>query len=226
MGLDTWADASEIAIASGSACAALATAFAATYGFKLWKSTDALAKQTETANKIAAEASWLDVHERLRPTFTALAKDLGNGQASLEIEFVGPDALERLDEMSISLRDDIPHREEEDIPGTTIQQRKTWLWSLWKFKPSHHDPNGGRHSDSETNVRLRETYAYDLVVTNDPRPGADHQKEWERLFDQAETRIEITSVLHTEGDQPDHMWKTPVTVEWNRQPRYRPVFNR
>jgi hypothetical protein len=207
--IDFWGDAAQVCTAVGGLLAGVATVGVAIYGARLWKATHRLAEQTKAANELSADAAWLDVHEKLRPTFSATAtQDPAGDRGQLTVSLTGPDSLEQLDEMSIEIRNDTPlRRHGEPWPAVSSVERPARLWSRWRFEAA---PDTGRSSDLETEIKRDETYRWDLAPTDDPRPGHSGRDQWHKDV-APDLKITITSVLHRPGGR-GHMWTAPYTV--------------
>ena len=186
-----------------------------------------LIQATESATRVAEEAAWLTAHELLRPRFevTSGVSDGGTGDPYLIVRLVGPDALERLDEMHVSVLDNEAEHNRPEIAGTTIQERRNWLWSGFRFATMSGDPQmviaddlSGRNAKPQVDgITRADMTVYALAVNEDPRPSAlRHNPEWREAVSQTRLKIVITSLLRRHGTR-DHMWTSYAEVmlsEW------------
>lgn len=126
----SWAE----ALSAGSAFLSLITASIALAISR--KATEAARQSGRAADAVAAiEAQrW---HHEMTPRFTITATPVGPGtdQASLLLTFDGPPALERLDEVQISIRDDGYDHGADRPGGPSAQELAQQVWGPYPFRP-------------------------------------------------------------------------------------------
>jgi hypothetical protein len=126
------------------------------------------------------------------------ARDPDGHQAELMLELTGPMALDRLDQVTVRIRDDQPR---QPTPGS-LQQEEHWeevIWGRYRIRPGLRDtdPNGRAHGP----FRLPKNEPYPIPLGQSIAPP--WQTDWQSWRDQyrgAPVRLEITCVR--DGYQP------------------------
>ncbi len=127
---------------------ALATAGGVIYSRRSAKAADKSAEAAEKAADAAAVTARLDVdrrHSELTPQLRIICESAGGpGGMRMIIALTGPPELERLDELTVTIRDDHPWRAQGSPPagGPTAEQLARQIWGLWRFTP-HTGPGAG-----------------------------------------------------------------------------------
>lgn len=131
-------------------------------------------------------------HDDLTPELVIRCQEQGDGQAGLTVQLAGPAGLDRLDEVTIAIRNDRPGR---DSPGPgsqlTAEQLAGVIWGPYRFSlgQDHTAPPG-------------RTYGPVPLPKNEPLPVAlerafppswhgDPQR-WRAQYDDAPVRLQVT----------------------------------
>ncbi len=149
-------------------------------------------------------------HADLTPQFEVTARASGDATAVLRVELVGPPGLDRLDQVAVSIRDDIRGRAPVTAGGPTAEQIAAQVWGPYRFAAGADgaDPRG------------RAVASFDLLL-GDWRPlalertlppmwtasssGGGHR--WRQQYDGKPVRITVH--CRREGHGP---WTVPLEI--------------
>jgi hypothetical protein len=110
----------------------VATIVAAGAAVGSWR---AATKANEAATTIAAIEQDRQ-HAELTPRFRITCQASGGDRAELRVELEGPDGLDRLDEVSVTIRDDRHNRSPSPIAGgPSAEEIGQVIWGPYRFVP-------------------------------------------------------------------------------------------
>ncbi|MGW5669826.1 hypothetical protein [Micromonospora sp. NPDC003776] len=114
---------------------AVATLAGAGAGYLAWRAARSASEAAHTSARVAADSERDRRWAALLPQFTytcVAAKD--NMRAELRIRLDGPYTLERLDRVTVSIRDDRPDRGRHLVAGgLTAEQIANQVWGPYRF---------------------------------------------------------------------------------------------
>lgn len=152
-------------------------------------------------------------HDELTPELaasSAAAPGAGNSHPDLIIELTGPAGLDRLDEVTVRIRDDRPDRMPSVTSGLTQEQISGVIWGPYRLNPAAQetDPAGRVHGPFR-------------LLKNEPRP-VPLEKTWPpswttpnvwREYTGKPVRVEIT--CRRDGHEP---WVIKREVRFKADP--------
>jgi len=137
-------------------------------------------------------------HDELTPEIAVTCEErAGTRVADMTLELTGPDGLDRLDEVTACIRDDIPDRKPSPGSQLTQDQVSEVIWGPYRFNPGQRGT--GRHGRCHGPFSLprREPYPVSLEQSIAPSwtgPG------WRTQYEDKPVRLEIT--CRREGHAP------------------------
>jgi hypothetical protein len=144
-------------------------------------------------------------HDRLTPELKFTCSRHGSEGADITVELAGPAGLDRLDEVTVRVRDDIPDR--KPTPGTSLTQKQISevIWGPYRIRLGLRDTdqNGRAHGP----FLLPKNEPYPLPMEHSIAPswaGAD----WHGQYVGTPIRLEFT--CKRAGDEP---WVIPIELE-------------
>ncbi len=185
---------------------AVAASVAAVAGIGSWRAGNRAAALT----RIEEERR----HAELTPQFKLELRDPSMIRTQLIISFEGPAALEQLDSIEMTIRDDMPSRAEFTAGhGVSTGEIKKQIWGPLRFV---HGVNGGSQ-DGRTvepfSLPVGESRPFSVEPTLAPR-WID-PKHWEDKYDG--TPLRLTLECKREGFKP---WSVKVEVPLDTTPQF------
>lgn len=187
---------------------AVAASVAAVAGIGSWRAGNRAAALT----KIEQERR----HAELAPQFKLELKDPGMTRTMLTVSLEGPAALDHLDSIELTIRDDMPDRAELTAGhGVSAEEIRRQIWGPLRFV---HGVDGGSQDGRTVGpfslpVGESRPFAVDATVTphwqRNPQTWRD---QWEGA------RMRLTLVCRRDGFEP---WTVKAEVPLNPSPRYR-----
>jgi hypothetical protein len=205
-----------ISVASAGAAAASAVAACGA-----WRAAFTAGRATEALTAIEAERRWQELMPTFITTFTPLNS---TGPAiHLDIELVGPLALQRVDSLTVRVRDDRPGRDQVGAArprdAAALEQLKAQVWGPYRFTPhvgpdGHHRADGnGRQVDVGAPLEVGEGLRFQLEPTRPPAwmhaDGVDAGKAEEEWSQMVGSDIRLTITAQARGLQP---WVVPIEI--------------
>ncbi|MFB7982476.1 hypothetical protein [Streptomyces vinaceus] len=136
-------------------------------------------------------------HRELTPEMTVqiVVHDRGEPQRRLKIHWLGPAALQHLDSVNISIRDDW---DRTTVPvlgdGRNVEERDRTIWGPLRFPPRIDNADElGRHLGSFP-MELHDTREFQLEGSFRPSwyEGAEGEERWQRQYSRSPLRLWIT----------------------------------
>jgi hypothetical protein len=159
------------------------------------------------------------LHHDLTPDLQISCKfPQSSDMATAELELTGPKGLDRLDEVTVRIRDDRP--DPSANPGTSLtpEQVSAVIWGPFRLNPGVRDTDGLGREHGPFPLPRNEPYKLSLEQSMVPSWWID-PGEWRRQYESAPLRLQLT--CRREGYEP---W----TVLWEGHPsrgmrvRYKP----
>jgi hypothetical protein len=148
-------------------------------------------------------------HAELTPQFDITCRATSDVLAELRVAFVGPAGLNRLDEVIVSIRDDIRGRAPVTPGGPTAEQIAGQIWGPYKFRPGVDgaDPHG--RSTAPVQMLLGDWRPYALEWTLPPMwmTSGNAGEQWWQQYIATPVRLTVTCVR--DGREP---WTVPREV--------------
>lgn len=162
-----------------------------------------------TANRTSIQLANIEIarrHSELIPQFRATAHETSTA-AWLTLELVGPAALDRLDEMSLEIRDDRAERLDaahDLVPGDPLHSQ---IWGAYRFTPAVDGASAdGRVVPPTAALLLGDSRRFQLERT--VPPNGFTSPSWHNEYPSDSFRLSITS--RSAGNAP---WTVPITVK-------------
>jgi len=123
------------------------------------------------------------------------------------LELTAPDSLDRLDEVTVRIRDDQPDRQPRPGSQLTQEQITAVIWGPYRLRPAmeNTDPDGRQHGP----FRLPKGEPYPVQLEPSVAPSWAGPN-WRNQYDGTPIRLEI--VCRREGYEP---WVIPAEVKQN-----------
>jgi hypothetical protein len=193
-----------------SAVAAIASSVTGVFA---WRATRSAKDAAQTSAQVAQEAEQYRRWDRLTPelSFTLTTQDT---RGELRIRVDGPYVLERLDRVTVTIRDDRPDRGRWLLAGgPTAEQISAQVWGPYRL--NQHVENVDRHGRTvvfPNGVTVGEEVVCAMEATSAPpwNPDSDH---WSALFHDGPIRIMVE--CERAGFAP---WRIPAEVQQPSSP--------
>lgn len=144
-------------------------------------------------------------HEELVPKFHVVAKELSNGQVRLSVKLIGPAALEKIDDLTVTIRNDSVERRSDYAGSPTQGEMDAQLWSKYRLSPgiSGADERGRTAGPIELLLGNESYYQLEPSIA----PAWVTPEAWGLMFRGAPLRIALKS---RRGQEP--YWTVPLEV--------------
>lgn len=183
-----------------------------------WRSSRSAA-QSATAAATTAELDLQRRHVELAPRFRATCRPYNPGSETLllQLSLSEPHELERLDELTVTIRDDHPWRGQAVRGGgPSAEQIAKQIWGPYRFIPGtgpEADPGRGVPGADPTGrttptagMPVGETLSFCLERTSPPSWSHQTHEDWQR---QCGTTVRLRLECHREGHLP---WTVPFEL--------------
>jgi hypothetical protein len=185
----SWAD----GLSAVSALAGLGTALIA---LRIGRNANEAAHQSnraaDRANATAETVAQVERerwHHELTPRFNVTVTRLGpgTGQASLMLTFEGPPALERLDAVEVSVRDDGYTHAGGLAGGPSAQEIADTVWGPYRFRPGIDGVSRNGRDVPAASMELGDWRK--LVLERTPSPSWTDPEYWRERYDRDPVRL-------------------------------------
>jgi len=184
-----------------------ATAIAA---FGAWKAASA-ANRTAT---IVAAIERDRRHTELTPQFDITGgEQAAGGSAVMRVVLAGPPDLDRLDSVTIMIRDDVPDRKPHVAGGPTAEEIATVVWGPYRFVPGTDGADELGRGVAPVALRLGEGTRFALEPSLAPHWVSDFAS-WRRDYEG--TPVRLTLICEREGREP---WTIRREVHVEKKPK-------
>jgi hypothetical protein len=137
-------------------------------------------------------------HGELTPEIAVTCEERpGSRLADMTLELTGPDGLDRLDEVTVRIRDDIPDRKPSPGSQLTQDQISEVIWGPYRFNTGQRDT--GQHGRSHGPFSLPRHEPYPLSLEQSIPPSWTGPS-WRTQYEDKPVRLEIT--CRREGHTP------------------------
>lgn len=129
-------------------------------------------------------------HDELTPEFAVTCEERGGTRiADMTVELTGPAGLDRLDEVTIRIRDDIPDR--RPSPGSQLSQDQIAevIWGPYRFNPGQRGTSQNGRTHGPISLPAHEPYPVSLEQSIPPSWTAP---SWRAQYEDKPVRLEIT----------------------------------
>jgi hypothetical protein len=146
------------------------------------------------------------LHAELTPVFELSCQPAGGDRAELRVAFVGPPGLDRLDQVTVMIRDDIRGRKAVTAGGPTAEEIAAQVWGPYRFVPGVDGADKSGRGVEPVSLMLGDWRPFSLERTRPPTWSNDDAK-WRRQYADQPVRLEIT--CQRDGYSP---WVIPLEV--------------
>jgi hypothetical protein len=146
-------------------------------------------------------------HADLTPQFEVRCWVTSGERAKLRVALVGPAALDRLDRVTVRIRDDIPGRAPVTASGPTAEEIARQVWGPYRFVPGVDGADQTGRRVAPFGLLLGDWRPLALERTPSPTWSTD-PAGWRRQYDDHPARLTLTCVR--EGDE---RWTVPLEVQ-------------
>jgi hypothetical protein len=143
-------------------------------------------------------------HADLAPKFEVSCRATGGDRAALRLVFVGPAGLDRLDQVTVSIRDDIRGRAPVIAGGPTTEQIARQVWGPYRFVPGVDGAEETGRALAPVELLLGDWRPFALERTLPP-PWSSDTDGWRREY--ADQPLRLTLTCLRDGQPP---WTVPV----------------
>jgi hypothetical protein len=145
-------------------------------------------------------------HADLTPQFELVCRVASGERATLRVALVGPAGLDRLDRVTVRIRDDIPGRAPVTSGGPTAEEIARQVWGPYRFVPGVDGADQTGRSVAPFGLLLGDWRPLALERTSAPTWSSD-ATAWHRQYNDQPVRLTLACVR--EGDEP---WTVPQEV--------------
>lgn len=146
------------------------------------------------------------LHAELTPVFEVSCGDTGGDRAELRVEFLGPPGLDRLDQVTVTIRDDIRGCKPVIDGGPTAEEIAEQVWGPCRFVPGVDGADKTGRSAAPISFTLGDWRPYALERTRPPIWSND-DTGWRRQY--ADQPVRLTMTCQREENEP---WVVPLEV--------------
>ncbi len=188
---------------TGVIVAAAGVGVAAAYGVPTWLQSRRSADAGQAASSYEAERR----HEELTPEFVVTASPVNIGRAELWVELAGPVALRGLDEIAVSIRDDVPGRAPVSPAGPSAEEIAAQVWGPYQFSPYADGADAGGRTIDPFALQVGERRPSSLMKTRAPHWTSQSDEQWWQQWVGEPVRLLLRC---RRGDDPP--WTVPLQI--------------
>lgn len=157
-------------------------------------------RRQAVASSSVAEIEAARRHDQLTPHLSVTCVTSGTDNADLTVELTGPDGLDRLDGLTVVIRDDRPDRGKR-TPGMSdrgYEELQDVIWGPCRINTGTRDTsrNGREHGP----VILRRQEPYLLSLERSISPSWIHLQKWRQGYESQPVRL--TFKCRRDGHEP------------------------
>ncbi len=168
-----------------------------------WRATQSQSRATAALTKIEQHRRWSE----LTPQFTVACEPTSGEQVRLLVGLMGPVGLERLDEVTVTIRNDRPDRTPVTAGPPTQDDLDRQIWGPYQFVRGVDGAAEDGRSVPAKPLLLGERLEFRLAPT--PQPfWVDDPADWRRRYAGQPVRLSLR--CRREGWDP---WTIPVEVD-------------
>ncbi len=146
-------------------------------------------------------------HADLTPRFEVGCRVTSGERAELRVALVGPAGLDRLDRVTVRIRDDLPGRAPVTSGGPTAEEIARQVWGPYRFVPGVDGADRTGRCVASFGLLLGDWRPLALERTQAPTWSAE-PAGWRRQYDDHPVRLTLMCVR--EGDE---RWTVPLEVQ-------------
>jgi hypothetical protein len=164
-----------------------------------------------TSNRTARSLADLERQRRqaeLIPQFVFGLKRTPDGGIAISPKLVGPPALDKLDRLTVTVRDDTLDHSNNLAGGPTPEQIAAQVWGPYRFIGGADGAPANGRSVAPIPLLLGDDRVFNLEKTRPPSWSADTGQWWTGLYGEAPVRL--TLLCERDGYEP---WTVPAEVE-------------
>jgi hypothetical protein len=153
-------------------------------------------------------------HADLTPTFEVCCRASERDRAQLQVTLMGPPGLDGLDQVTVTIRDDIRGREPVTAGGPTADQIARQVWGPYRFVPGVDGADETGRSVAPLKMLLGDSRPFTLERTPPPAWSNDSGTWRQHNADQP---VRLTLGCYRQDHEP---WTVPIeiAVEKGAQP--------
>lgn len=179
----------------------LGTLVAAVAAWGAWRAAHHSGRAATTLTKVE-QGRW---HAELTPTFKVSCRVTGGDRAQLRAELVGPPGLGHLDQVTVTIRDDIRDRQPVTAGRPTAEDIAQQVWGPYRFVPTVDGADSTGRGVAPVPLLLGDWRPFSLERTRPPHWSDDTW--WQKYADQL---VRLTFTCYREGYET---WTVPMEVE-------------
>lgn len=185
-----------------SALSAVAAVVAAVVAVLAWRAARASATAATDLTQLE-QGRW---HNELTPIFKVTAAAQPGGRARLVVALDGPPALDRLDQLTVTIRDDTTDHSSIGAGGPTDEQVAAQIWGPYRFTPGVDgaDPTG--REVAPIPLLLGDDRPFQLELSTPPMWWTAGLAAWRLGYAAAPIRLSIRCRRN------DHEWNVPLEI--------------
>lgn len=191
-----------------SGLSAVAAVAAAVVAVLAWRAARAAATAATVLTQLE-QGRW---HNELTPRFTVTATADPEGRVRLVVALDGPAALDRLDQLTVTIRDDNTDHRSRLAGGPTVEQIAAQIWGPYRFTPRVDGADRTGRAIAPIRLLLGDDRPFQLEPSTPP-PWAGDPVAWRAKYAAAPIRLAIRCCRRNDND---HEWNVPLEVVPNR----------
>ncbi|GAA4226006.1 hypothetical protein GCM10022254_09490 [Actinomadura meridiana] len=147
-------------------------------------------------------------HADLTPKFVVTAAPANIDRAELWVELAGPVPLNGLDEIVMSVRDDVPGREPVSPAGPSAEEIAAQVYGPYQFGPYADGADAHGRGVAPFALQVGERRPFSLMKTRAPHWTGQSDEQWWQQWAGEPVRLELQC---RQGDDP--LWRVSLNVD-------------
>lgn len=185
---------------------AVAAVVAGVAGVGAWRAGNRTADATAAQTTLQAE-NW---HVQRTPQFKVTCRRTHGDDAEMHVALVGPPGLDRIDELTVSIRDDDMDHTPRLAGGLTAEEVAAQIWGRYRFNPAADGADKTGRAPEPFPLAAGASRRFSLVPTLPPSRAIP--ESWQDSYADDPLRLELTA--RCDGHAP---WR--VTLDINVEPK-------
>ena len=183
---------------------AVSTVAAAMVAVLAWRAAREAATAATALTKLE-QGRW---HNELTPRFTTTATKTPEGRVRLVMALDGPAALDRLDQLTVTIRDDTTDHRSRLAGGPTEEQIAAQIWGPYRFTPGVDGADHTGRAAAPIRLLLGDDRPFQLEPSTPPPWWAEDPEAWRAQYATAPIRLAVRC-RHNDND---HEWNVPIEI--------------
>jgi hypothetical protein len=171
-------------------------------GVGAWRAGNTTAAATAAQTSLLAE-NW---HVQRTPKFKVTCRRTHGDEVEMHVALVGPAGLDRIDELTISIRNDDADHTPRIAGGLTAEEVATQVWGPYRFNPAADGADKNGRSPEPFPLAAGASRRFSLVPTLPPSQAVP--ASWHDRYADHPVRLEF--IARCEGHAP---WRVTQDVD-------------